>query len=281
MKFNELNPFIRFAECVHFSSSTNLVMVSDCRLLYIISGQATIDIQNQHYSLNPGSMFYCCKGSIYNLESEHIEYLCLNFDLTQQDSHHTELYPRIHLTNSSSESSIEKPFVSDCPFLGSHLFIENALIYARTVEAIIKEHYHKKLLYREASSSLLKSLLAELHRHCQYSSPGSADAITKTIEYIDSHYSEQINNHTLAELTGYHEYYLNRLFLKHMNISLHQYIIRIRIQEAQKMLLNTNMPLAEIALQTGFNSNTHFSTYFKQFTGSSPSVFRKLFKNQI
>ena len=85
----------------------------------------------------------------------------------------------------------------------------------------------------------------------------------------------------LSELTGYHEYHLNRLFLTHTNTSLHKYILNVRINEAKKILMNTDLSLAAIAEKVGFNSNTHFSSYFKQVVGLSPLEFRKRFRNKI
>ena len=54
-----------------------------------------------------------------------------------------------------------------------------------------------------------------------------------------------------------------------------------RIDEAKKMLLNTDHSLTDIAEKVGFHSNTHFSSYFKQFIGISPLRFRKEYQNKL
>jgi AraC-like DNA-binding protein len=53
------------------------------------------------------------------------------------------------------------------------------------------------------------------------------------------------------------------------------YLINIRIAEAIKLLKNTDRPVTDIALETGFYSSQHFSTTFKKLTGYTPSQFRK------
>lgn len=53
------------------------------------------------------------------------------------------------------------------------------------------------------------------------------------------------------------------------------YLINIRIAEAIKLLKNTQRPVTDIALETGFYSSQHFSTTFKKLTGYTPSQFRK------
>ena len=55
----------------------------------------------------------------------------------------------------------------------------------------------------------------------------------------------------------------------------------VRISHAKKMLLNTDEPLSAIAEKVGFNSNTYFSSYFRQATGISPTRFRQKYKNAL
>lgn len=69
--------------------------------------------------------------------------------------------------------------------------------------------------------------------------------------------------------------------MKHVGTSVHKYILNIRINEAKKLLLTTEQSLTYIAENVGFNSNTHFSNYFKQVIGISPLEFRKQFKNKL
>ena len=124
-------------------------------------------------------------------------------------------------------------------------------------------------------------MLLQLHRQSITSSTGSAEAVAETIAYIKAHFGEMLTNKQLSERTGYHEYYLNRLFLRQTGTSIHKYILNTRISEAKKMLLNTDYPLAKIAEAVGFGSNTHFSSYFRQSVGISPLEYRTQFKNKV
>lgn len=74
---------------------------------------------------------------------------------------------------------------------------------------------------------------------------------------------------------------MNRIFTKHTGSTIHQYILDVRIRHARTILLNSDQPLSVIAEQVGFNSNTYFSTYFRQVTGLSPAQFRKKHKNTL
>ena len=52
------------------------------------------------------------------------------------------------------------------------------------------------------------------------------------------------------------------------------YVVECRIEEAKRQLLETGASLAEIALATGFGSQSHFTTRFRRSTGVTPRVFR-------
>lgn len=282
MNFCDINPFIRFAECIYHRRETDKpVLIKDCRIFFTISGHAEIFIENQHYELIPNSLFYCRAGSIYNIHSTGAELISLNFDLTQQRNDHIAPYSRISVQENKSIPTIAFDNVNDSEFINSHLFITGANEYAEPLKKILEEYSTQKIYYRENSSAILKSILTTLHRQSIESSFHSTNAVSKVIDYIKDNYNKPINNEMLAEMTGYHEYHLNRLFLKHTGISLHKYVLNIRINEAKKLLLNTNLSLAIIAEKIGFNSNTYFSSYFKQIVGISPLEFRTRFKNKI
>lgn len=280
MNFCEINPFIRFAAHLCYSSTLNHVKVRDCRILYILSGKAEIAISGQHYELVPGSLFYCCADSFYSFASEGMEYLCLNFDLTQENNTHTTLYPLIHINTLHNQTTMKKEN-ADNSFIFSHLFIANASEYTITLKQILDEFSMQKIYYRENCSSILKMLLIKLYRDSLNTTENSTDAVSKVLNYIQTNYSQPINNQLLSEMTSYNANHLNRLFLNHTGTTIHQYILSMRINEAKKLLLNTNLPLNLIAEKVGFNNHTYFSSYFKRTENMTPRMFRKQFKNLI
>ena len=58
-------------------------------------------------------------------------------------------------------------------------------------------------------------------------------------------------------------------------MTLTEYLNNTRIKAAQQLLLTTHMPISEISEQAGYESHTHFSRVFKQFTNLSPMQYRK------
>ena len=281
MYFRDVNPFIRFAESIHYHSQGDLFQVMDCRLFYTISGKATLYIDGDSFELVPDSLFYCCCGKQYRIVSEGIQMIVLNFDLDQAQHMHTAIYPRIQVECTFPLPEMFFSHVEDIDYLNNFLFVSHAKDFQAPLENILKEFSAKLVCYQENCSGILKSLLTRLHRQSLEGSETAANAVSRILSYIRENYDKEITNEMLSEMSGYHEYHLNRLFTKHVGLTVHNYILSVRIDEAKKMLLNTDHSLTDIAEKVGFHSNTHFSSYFKQFIGISPLRFRKEYQNKL
>ena len=282
MKLCDVNPFIRFVLSMDYTPSNIQVFVKDCRIFYVTKGNADIYIENKHYKLCPNSIFYCCGKSSYKIcGAEPFSLISINFDLNQSNNDKTQPFNPIPKTEFYDNTFCNSSIVSDSNFLNSHIFIPNSVEFYSPLKTIIDEWQLHNMYYREKCSSILKQLLIEMHRNEFGESKNAAESIEFVISYINSNFTKNINNKDLAALTGYHEYYLNRMFIKHTGIGMHKYIIKLRMNEASLLILNTDLSLGLIAEKVGFNNSTHFSSYFKKEFGISPSEYRTKFKNMI
>lgn len=83
---------------------------------------------------------------------------------------------------------------------------------------------------------------------------------------------------TLDELTGYvsvSRRQLERLFRKYLNCAPTRYYMELRLQRARQFLLQTELPIIDVALACGFSSPPHFSKSYHDFFGYSPSAERR------
>jgi len=282
MKLADINPHIRFAEEITYSSTNRNVYVKDCRLFYIISGCGKILIQDNELLLKKNTLFYCCGGENYTINTtEPIHLYSLNFDLTQANCNLViPLIPQ-ELSKTTHPAPINFCKIEDSNFLNSFFILNNGTAFKNAISALIKEYSDQRSYFREACGTELKKVIIDLHKNNFENQTNSTDSINKIINYISLNFTKEIKNSDLSEIAGYHEYYLNRLFIKHTGMSMHKYILSLRISEGKRLLLNTNMSISDIAYQIGFNSNTHFSTYFKKEMGITPFEYRNSFKNNI
>ena len=275
----DVNPFIRCILQISYKSANNPVRVGDCRLFYILSGDGEIVIENQHYNLHPNSLFYCRAGSEYNIISEQgLSIITFNFDLSQKYNAEINAMSPVSLDKTIKILSEE---VSDSNILNSHIFLSDASQFYSQIRNAFYEFNSQRIFFREMSGAMLKEILTRLHRIDISGTDMARDAVSDVIKYIDSNYQKEITNKKLASIAGYHEYHLNRLFLKHTGTSMHNYILNIRINEAKRLILNTDLPCNIISENVGFKNYTYFSSYFKKEFGISPTHYRRKFKNKI
>lgn len=248
----------------------------DCRIIYVTEGNAKLRIANQVHSLVPHSLFYCCAGSVYTIEApQGFDPICLNFDLTQTHNDIIAPYPPV---TDWKNVTITSDAVEDSDILGGYLFLENAEELFAPIQKILDLFFQQSHYFREHGSCTLKKLLLLLHRDPKAAIPPKIELVKS---YVEQHYAEDITNAVLARLVGYHEYYLNRTFLAHTGSSLHEYLLKVRLNRASFLILNTDLPLKAIPDQVGFRSYPHFSSYFKQHFGLSPAEYRKNLRNSI
>ena len=72
-----------------------------------------------------------------------------------------------------------------------------------------------------------------------------------------------------------HPNYFSSLFKKQLNITVREYILRLRIQKAKELMADPDLKLIDIALSVGYHDAAHFNRAFKNVTGLSPSQYRE------
>ncbi len=101
--------------------------------------------------------------------------------------------------------------------------------------------------------------------------------INNALKYIDEHLENELSLESISEVAHYSPYHFHRIFKIITNETLHMYINRRRIEKAAAALFRQkDIPISEISLQYGFNSDSSFSRAFKKFYNISPSEFRKV-----
>lgn len=105
-----------------------------------------------------------------------------------------------------------------------------------------------------------------------------ADKFRMILKYIDKNYMYDISLDSLASLAGYSKYHFSRTFKKESSSTFIELVNRRRIKAASVMLLEANLSITDIAMQSGFSSLTTFNRVFKKIKGCTPSEFKKMYK---
>lgn len=102
------------------------------------------------------------------------------------------------------------------------------------------------------------------------------DSIQSAKGYIADHLNESITVDSLAEITNMSSSHFSRIFKQQTGFSPYSYILTSRLNRAKYLLQVTDMTVASIAYETGFNSESNFIYFFTENEGISPGKFRKL-----
>lgn len=114
-------------------------------------------------------------------------------------------------------------------------------------------------------------------RHFQKSSQALStfESIRVPLEYIRKNFHKHISLDELASLAHLSVSALERRFKKHLSKTPTRIINEIRLESARLMIMESDMPISEIAFSTGFGDHSYFTKQFKTFFGIHPSKMRE------
>lgn len=132
-----------------------------------------------------------------------------------------------------------------------------------------------------AGQSELKSRLAllanSLFRQETLSSPADSRQAEMLCQYLEDHCAEHITLEQLCRMAGLSQSTLLRIFAQAKGTTPYRYLESLRINRATVLLEDGAAP-AEAALASGFSDQSHFSRYFRRFTGIPPGGYRSAFQ---
>lgn len=99
--------------------------------------------------------------------------------------------------------------------------------------------------------------------------------IRKVLAYITENLAEDLKLDKLAEEAAMSKYHFSRLFKDAIGVPPYRYVVQQRVEAARDLLLHSDLSVAQIALSTGFCSQSHLSSSFREHTGTTPLALRK------
>ena len=170
------------------------------------------------------------------------------------------------------------------PAVSKELYI----LSRKSILDIYSEYYSKSAL---ADVRIYLCLIKMLTAVREYQLTQAADAFTGDpsgrddtrkfsmfMKYINQNYMYEIPLEKIASIAGYSKYHFSRIFKKYNNVSYIQYINSKRIKAAERLLIDPNLSVTEVAMRAGFASLTTFNRAFKKAKNCTPTEFKTLYK---
>ena len=146
--------------------------------------------------------------------------------------------------------------------------------------SIIKDLISRLEKLRSPDSSLiignlLERMICELAESAaSRKNSGSLVYVRRAAAYIEENYQSPLATISIAEAAGVNRSYLQSLFNREFGCSIMEYVTRFRINRAKFLLTNTRLHIADIAVEVGFNSQSHYGQIFRRFFHMTPREYR-------
>ncbi|MHB8062910.1 MAG: helix-turn-helix domain-containing protein [Ruminiclostridium sp.] len=232
---------------------------------FIENGQRYLSCKNKEYTIEQGNLL------LFNPRDNHA---CEQVDGKTLDYRCVNIQPEI-----MSKAVFEITRRDYLPYFTPQVILNSELVLLlRELHLMIMQE-EKDFRKEEIFFFLLEQLIEEYTEKEMPSAKSEQSTEGKAIcEFLEKNYMSNITLDDLSSLTGLSKYYLLRSFTKQKGISPYSYLETIRIDKAKKLLEQGVMPI-DVALQTGFTDQSHFSNFFKKFIGLTPKQYMNIFKD--
>ena len=278
MLLKDIDPFVRHIR--HFTiselspSAGKDVKTRDNRIFYVTDGDGSIRVGKSLSPLKRDSLVYVRAGVSYRITPEpKLSVIVINFDFTDDFS---AVKQSFHPFDKDFPGTLEEILFDDTDAFSSHLILDSSKKYDSQIRGMLSE-FHGKGEWRDAFlCATLKALFLDIARRESIGASGKnkpSQLVSDIVEYLRLHYSERVENETLAEHFHFTSVYLNRVFKREMGTSIHQYLITLRVDIAKALLSSGEYTPSEAAEAVGFDDYPHFSKTFKRLSGISPNKY--------
>ena len=148
------------------------------------------------------------------------------------------------------------------------------MLLAQLSEEPLRVFAFESALYTFAWT-LLRDFPPRQHSSALYSDKEDEKHVHEIIQYLEENYTEKISLQEIAKKWNYSSTYASQLFKEYAGINFYDYLTRIRLRQATRMLSETDKRIVDIAGENGFQDLKSFNTKFREIFGRSPSEYRK------
>lgn len=222
-------------------------------IIYVIEGSAICCINRKTRTIRKGDFAFCLSNEVHSIKSEGKAKIWIGV-FSEDFIHEFKKYQK----NREGED-----FVFRCPESLMNYLTEN-LIKSELCDVFVI----KSCLYALCSEYLKQIPLVEREDK-------QAEIMSDVVEYVEQNYKNTPSLSELAERLGYEYCYFSKIFNRMFSMSFNEYLNTYRFNEACAMLTITDMPITDVAYESGFKSIRSFNNTFKKLAGISPSEYRR------
>jgi AraC-like DNA-binding protein len=123
--------------------------------------------------------------------------------------------------------------------------------------------------------SLLIDVLQLIKQEPRKRSELASWQLRRAIDFIEEHCLRNIRLEELASLTGLSQSHFSHAFKASTGLPPHQWQMKARLERAKQLLIKSDMPLTNVAVETGFADQAHFTRVFRKNVGVAPARWKR------
>lgn len=251
-------------------------------MLYFLQDSATVWIGSHHYQVHSGDLIIINAGEVHSATGEEgdtpthlvLKVLPELLYISDNNSFETNYLLPFTIAGFTQNRLIPKDHLQDSPVIPLidevyNEFHTRQYGYELSIQANINKIFLWILRYWQSKGMKLEQLF---HQNSK-----DYARLKKLFEYVQNNYHQPIYLAEMAEICNMNDSYFSRYFKKLTGKTFVEYVNYIRLTEAEKLLLTTDLNITQIAFATGFSSASYFIKIYKKHRGTSPNKM----KNQL
>lgn len=241
-------------------------------LVYVVSGQCTHRLGNEQSRIKAGDYFIIDTGSKHSYINTDKKFEIINC-LFMPDYIDRALTDCPTLADLLSNKILRFGVPLDI-CAADRTFHDDDGTVGRLMHKMVKEYEQAATGYMELLRCYLTQALVITVRASEQVKSDMHPATDAVIKYLQEHFDKPLSLDAIGKTSGYTAPYISGVFSKDMGMTIRNFLQRLRVEKACRLLDETNLSTADIAQKTGYNDPKHFADVFKRYKGVSPKAYR-------
>ena len=241
-------------------------------IIYVRSGFLTVSISGESYIGKTGEAFVVSPGNLHLMGSQ-----------TGTVDYYTFLFPLKYISFRTDDMLDEKLLE---PLNSGHLMIcprvkDTAKELCEQLIEIYeakKDESESKITTQVRTKIILLQFILEMWKKgfvIENDTSGRNTVEKEMVSYIQQNFTGKISLREFGEQFHLSEKYISRYFKEHFHITLSQYVTYLRLEHAKQLLQDTDIPVTDVAMQSGYQNVSYFIRSFQKAYAVSPLKYRK------
>ena len=241
-------------------------------IIYVRSGFLTVSISGESYIGKTGDAFVVSPGNLHLMGSQ-----------TGTVDYYTFLFPLKYISFRTDDMLDEKLLE---PLNSGHLMIcprvkDTAKELCEQLIEIYeakKDESESKITTQVRTKIILLLFILEMWKKgfvIENDTSGRNTVEKEMVSYIQQNFTGKISLREFGEQFHLSEKYISRYFKEHFHITLSQYVTYLRLEHAKQLLQDTDIPVTDVAMQSGYQNVSYFIRSFQKAYAVSPLKYRK------